>query len=276
MNEKIDETVLSQLVDGELDSDRQNEVLSDVLADADARERLAEHLRLRGLLGHWRRQEPTGVVRVPPLHRNRTPAGSRSGHLLSLAAALFIGGVLVASGFLLARHDGVSGDISLTSDERMRIARVFQLHESVAGPLGWYVADEEHVMLGSPVKLTGDPVSRPVAVVLRLSPASNDRPTRTYVIICRDNHSANIDLPGLEGTGLMARFYLMPEVQDGGIEVQYALAESGVRRDLAVPAALAGRRAVGSKPTRLGQLALGDELMNVDAVAWVIREKATP
>ena len=56
MNEH-DEILLSQLADGELDSDQANEALLEVLDDPAGRERLKEMLRLRQTTLPWRSRQ---------------------------------------------------------------------------------------------------------------------------------------------------------------------------------------------------------------------------
>ena len=58
MNHEERDILLSQLADGELTSDRLNQVLLDVLDDADARESLKQMLHLRQATGGWRRRRP--------------------------------------------------------------------------------------------------------------------------------------------------------------------------------------------------------------------------
>ncbi len=63
MKETVNENVLSELVDGELNCDRANEVLLSVLDDEPSRERLKKHLRLRQTYQPWRNlQLPQSVA----------------------------------------------------------------------------------------------------------------------------------------------------------------------------------------------------------------------
>ena len=271
MNENIDEALLSQLVDGELTSDRQNEVLAQLLDDAEGREKLKEHLRLRRLTGDWRRQEPTGVVTLTHVSAAPRAEASWARRLAPLAAAAVIGATLVTGGFLLARHGerltGTGDGVLVTKDDRRRIAQVFRFHESVAGPLRWYAADDGNVFLRASAGT--EAVGRPVAVQLHLASSDDQGPAKTYVIVCRENQSATVELPEPEGTGAPVRLFLMPAARRGVIEMQYAITQEGP------PGAgvVAGQRRVGLEPTRLGQLALGDRLMNIDAAAWLIPEE---
>ncbi|KPJ55842.1 MAG: hypothetical protein AMS16_03535 [Planctomycetes bacterium DG_58] len=272
MNENIDEALLSQLVDGELTSDRQNEVLAAVLDDAEACEKLKTHLRLRRLTDDWRRQEPTGVVTLTHVSAAPRAEASWARRLAPLAAAAVIGATLVTGGFLLARHGkqftGTGESVLVTRAERRQIAEVFRFHELAAGPLRWYAADDGNVLLGSAVET--EAVGKPVAVLLRLASAAADAvPAKTYVIVCRDSQSANIELPESEGTGAPVRLFLMPAARQGVIQMQYAITQEGPPG----AAAVVGQRRVGLAPARLGQLALGDRLVNVEAAAWVIPEE---
>ena len=160
------ENLLSQLVDGELPVDQANQVLADVfeemshvLGDYEVGSRLNAMLQLRQTLGPWRQQEPPKPIVCPPtvlVTRGVMGMWDKLSPVLGLAAAAVLGGILVAGGFYLAgRHGNVpetlAGDkpstvlpsmITVTSEQRSEIARAFSLHESVAGPLSWYAADD--------------------------------------------------------------------------------------------------------------------------------------
>lgn len=271
----IDENVLSQLVDGELDSDRANEVLQQVLDDAAARDRLKEHLRLRQAMGQWRNQSPRRTV-VAVQGAAQGPRSRLWRRFASLAAAAVVGAALTAAGILIASRgdDGVAvgpnqaADAVVTPEQMAQVARVFEFHESVAGPLRWYAADEQHVRLGS--ASSGHASGRPVAIVLRLSSAGEEvTPSRTYVIVCRDSASASIDLPS-RADDPQLRLYVQPVARDGTVDVRYAIGFAGPGPDRGPAAALAGRRQVGLKQTPLGQFVQDDRLLKVDASAWVL------
>ena len=115
---------------------------------------------------------------------------------------------------------------------------------------------------------------QPIAVVLRLAPdpLSNERGRgKTYVIVCRSNDAATIELPQ-SAMAKTVRLRLLSTESNGGVNLQYVLAVDGsdLRPD---DTALAGRRHLGLGQTALGQLAMNDRLVNVDAGAWVMRDK---
>ena len=274
MKNQTDEILLSQLVDGELESDQLNDVLLDVLDDADRRRQLAEHLRLRQSLGQWRRQKPAGPVIAVSDHRKRHHFPWRIG---SLAVAAMLGGALVLAGIWTAGGLGRNGKTNgspvievVTAEQMRQVASVFALHESVAGPLKWYAADDEKIQLAS---AGGSEVGRkPVAVLLRLAPAGADSAqARTYIVVCRNGESATIEFPQAGGASTV-RLHLLPGVRDGKVNIQYAITVDGSELAPKTSAALSGQRLVGLDHTPLGQLALADELVNVDASAWVIRK----
>jgi hypothetical protein len=291
---------LSQLVDQELPADAACQLLLDVLDDAEARQRLQAMLQLRHMFGSWRQQEPRGaIVAMPP----QPQAGTASPALwrpMSLAAAALLGGVLVAAGFLLggrhldkrpvastaepsaapaSRSPEASGEepqpvMVVTPEQRREIARAFALHESVAGPLSWYASDDATIQIAPAGKM--DEKQPPIAVVLRLRPAAacKGNQTKTYVIVCRNNDPAAIELPQTE----LARnvsFRLLPTAADSKVNLQYAISTDGADRG-ANAAALVGHRNVGLGQTSLGQLALDDCLVNIDASSWVIRDERKP
>ena len=287
--------LLSQLVDGELPADRANQILADLLGDApdsaEAGKRLKAMLKLRQALEPWRRQEPPQTIVAQP---SLAPAGRLSHfsrRLLGLASAALLGGILVAGGFYLGDRHGnprqgtaddkpstaVPSTVVVTPEQRSEIARAFSLHESVAGPLSWYAADDATIQVAPAKK--GEAVRQPIAVFLRLvgdrSCASDKAmPVKTYVIVCRSNDAATIELPQPAVAGTV-HLRLFSTVANGRVTLQYAIAADGSDRG-PEEAALAGRRQVGLDQTSLGQLAFNDRLVNVDASAWLIPDQRKP
>jgi hypothetical protein len=291
------EMLLSELVDNELPADRASQVLMEALEDAESCRRLKAMLKLRQALGAWRRQEPPCAFAVPPRVQSVESVSHPGWRPMSLAAAAVLGGVLVAGGFCLsgwlsgdrtaATIDRQSANVSspprnapgqqqpviiVTPEQRSEIARAFALHESVAGPLSWYAADESSIQV-APAQM-GEKPEQPIAVVLRLVPAGGCQPSegKTYVIVCRNNDPAIIELPRSPAVR-SAHLRLFSTVTAGGVSLQYALAADGSQAGPDQSAALVGRRHVGFSQTSLGQLALNDCLVNVDASAWVVREE---
>ncbi len=298
------EILLSQLVDHELPMDQANQVLAsildelaDVLDDTEAGRRLRDMLQLRQTLSAWRQQEIPGSIVALPLARPAASTSPVGWRVMSLAAAAVLGGILVAGGFYLGgrvggersatsiarqsansawqaeqvSHEGPPSVIVVTPDERREIARAFALHESVAGPLSWYVADDSTIQVAPAQK--GERPQQPIAVVLRLAPAqwSKSQESKTYVIVCRKNDAASIELPP-STMAKSVRLRLLSTVSNGEVNLQYVLAVDGSDRTPS-DAALAGRRHLGLGQTTLGQLAMNDCLVNVDASAWVLRDK---
>ena len=165
-------------------------------------------LQLRQALDPWRRQEPPKtIVALPSAQSRRQGIALRVGRLLSLASAALLGGVLVAGGFFLGGRFGVEQPavpiarqpvVIVTPEQRHEIARAFALHESVAGPLSWYAADDSTIQVAPAQK--GESLRQPIAVVLRLTrdlscPSGEATPPKTYVIVCRNNDAAAIELP---------------------------------------------------------------------------------
>ena len=91
MNGKSDDVQLSQLADGELDSDQANAVLLEVLHDAEARERLRGLLQLRQSLAGWRRQQPAATAAALKAGWGRRPS-HRSAWLIAACVALAVTG----------------------------------------------------------------------------------------------------------------------------------------------------------------------------------------
>ena len=279
MTNEHDEILMSQLADGELPSDQANELLLGVLNDADKRRELKEHLRLRKSLGQWRRQKPARpIVALSAGHEARPRYASLFRRLGSLAAAAVIGGVLVLAGFWTAdRINPVEqkgrGDlrVAAVTDEQMRqVASVFALHESVAGPLAWYAADDQNIQLAS---ARGAEVSQaPIGVLLKLESATPGAIVRTLVIVCRNDQPAVIELPAESSDQAGLRVYLTPRTSNGKVDVQYTIAVNGQSQQAPL-ASFSGQRRLGLSEAPLGQLAMGDKLLNVDAAAWPMRQE---
>jgi hypothetical protein len=274
--------LLSQLVDGELPVDEANRALAEVFDDlahvlgsSESAKQLHAMLQLRRAFDPWRRQEPVKSVVTPAIER-----AHHRWSMLSLASAALVGGILVAGGFFLGGlYKNMPQDVPLarpsavvvTPEQRRDIAQAFALHESVAGPLGWYAADDTTIQVAPAEQ--GETLRMPIAVVLRLSrvsslPNGTFAQPKTYVIVCRNSGAATIELPSSPMAPNL-RLRLISTVADGQVKLQYALAAAGSARGLE-NAALVGGRRVGLDQTSLGQLALNDRLVNVDASAWVL------
>jgi hypothetical protein len=278
--------LLSQLVDGELPVDEANQVLADVLGEltdvlgsSEAACQLNAMLRSRQALEPWRQQEPPKAIVALSTPRPIHGTSQFGWRLMGFAAAVLLGGVLVAAGFYLrgqagSREPAVAAArqpaVIVTPEQRGEIARVFALHESVAGPLSWYAADETTIQVAPAQK--GETMRQPIAVVLRLTPDSALAGRRwggpkTYVIVCRNGDAAVALPPSAMAKAMRVR--LLPTAAGGKVSLQYAIAADGASRG-AEEAALAGCRRLGASQTPLGQLALHDGLVSVDASAWVI------
>lgn len=281
--------LLSQLVDGELPPDQANQVLGeifgelvDVLRGSETGMELNAMLRLRQAIEPWRRLELPPVVTLPSSH----PIGkiwSFRRQAIGLAAAAVLGGILAAGGFFLGERSKVkqpfvSGApqpaIVVSPEQRQEIANVFALHESVAGPLSWYAADDSTIQVAPAGK--GESLRQPIAVVFRLIQDSTTStcdamPPKTYVIVCRNSDPATIELPP-SALSKAVRLRLFPTLAQGHVNLQYTISADG--SDLGPnEAATAGSRMLGLDQTALGQLALNDRLVNIDASAWVIDQR---
>ena len=111
-------------------------------------------------------------------------------------------------------------------------------------------------------------------MVLRLSPAGEAAAAaKSYVIVCRNNESATVELPDGPGGAANLRIHLAPSPAAGGVGLKYAIAIAGGSAGGEFPAVLTGRRRVGLEPRQLGRLSLADAMVDVDASAWVIDDK---
>ena len=280
MNDEERDSLLSQLADGELTSDRLNEVLLDVLGDADARESLKGMLRLRAATSGWRRRRPARGVALPAGPMRRPGASGLPRRLGTLAAAAAVGGMLVLAGFWAAdRHrvgpaGGGSAEVTpvaaVTAEQMRQVAEVFALHESVAGPLKWFAADDREIHLG-PAE-GGQPAGRPVAVLLRFAGEKGDGAPKNIVIVCRDNQQAVVELPSGRPEFPDIRIRLIPRRRDRRVDVQYALAIVRGDDERSTVASLAGDRTIGVEGAALGQLALKDRVFSVGASSWALPE----
>jgi hypothetical protein len=282
MTNERDEILMSQLADGELSSDQANELLLSVLDAPADREKLKALLCFRQATVGWRIRQPPRPVMVvaePP----RTFRRSRMArHMGGLAVAACVGGLLVLAGIWAAgwlgspvrpMHqwqiapgpDAPRAAVRVTPEQMQQVAMVFALHESVAGPLAWYAADDQNIRLASAGGTEAG--QTPIAVLLKLGPAGPDAAARTLVIVCREDRPAVIELPAESPGRAGLRVYLAPRTVNGKVEMQYAIAVDGGEHQPAL-ASLAGRRRIGLAETSLGQLALGEKVLNVEASAW--------
>lgn len=281
MNEE-DEILFSQLADGELSSDQANELLLEVLDVPDQRENLKDMLRLRQLTVDCRNRHPRRPVMVVS-QRPRTFRRSRlPWRMGGLAVAACVGALLVLTGIWAAGQLGGpvgTGDqrqmargtgaplaaLQVSAEQMQQVAKVFALHESVAGPLAWYAADDQNIRLAS---ARGTEVSQqPVGVLLRLASATPGATARTLVIVCRNDEPAVIELPAESSDHAGLRVYLTPRTSNGKVDVQYAIAMEGQSQQ-APAASLSGERRLGLTELPLGQLAMGDRVLNIEAAAW--------
>ena len=282
--------LLSQLVDGELPVDQANQALAEVfnelahvLGSSEAGRELNAMLQLRQAMDPWRRQEPPKTLVTLPLPQ---PTGKASHFLwqaISLAAAAMLGGILAAGGFFLGGRSNVERSfvptleqpvVVVSPEQRQDIARAFALHESVAGPLSWYASDDATIQVAPAGK--GESLRQPIAVVLRLTqdssnPSREVTPPKTYVIVCRNNDVATIELPR-SAVAKALRLRLFPTLTKGAVNLQYVISAAGSDRE-PEGAAMAGNRHVALDQTSLGQLALNDHLVSIDASAWVMDQR---
>ena len=296
MTNENDDILMSQLADGELASDRVNDLLLDVLDTPAQREKLKAMLHLRQATVAWRTQQPQRTVVVVSQQRHPHRRWRITRRLSSLAVAACIGGLLVlagiwASGWLgnpvrpqhqwqVAPEPKRPSAVAQISPEQMQqVAKVFALHESVAGPLAWYAADDQNVRLAC---ATGTEAGQaPIGVLLRLDEAANRSGGRTLVIVCRNDEPAVIELPAESAGRPALRVYLTPRTVNGKVDVRYAIAVDGSsagsppdgQSQQAPLASLSGQRNLGLAESPLGQLAVGDKLLNVEAAAWPMRQE---
>jgi len=286
MTDDRNEILMSQLADGELSSDQANELLLSVLDAPADREKLKVLLRFRQMTVGWRNRQPERPVMIVAERPGALRRGRAAWRMGSLAAAACVGGLLALAGIWGAGRLG--GPVrqtypwptvaQVTPEQMRQVAMIFALHESVAGPLAWYAADDQNIRLASAGGTEAG--QTPIAVLLKLGPAGPDaarstgsgQAARTLVIVCREDRPAVIELPAESPSQTGLRVYLAPRTVNGKVEMQYAITVDGDSRQPAV-ASLAGRRRIGLAETPLGQLALGDRLLNVAASAWPMRQE---
>ena len=147
--------------------------------------------------------------------------------------------------------------------------RAFALHESVAGPLAWYAANEESIRI-SPASSRHLESTRIVAV-LRFRPADQSDPGRQYVIVCREGQPADVRLPD-DRSPLKTRVWLRPVLSDGRLKLGYAvtIGEEGAASGL--PSVLTGQCSLGQQLKSLGELVVNDDPTRVEAGAWIVAE----
>lgn len=291
MNNENDEILMSHLVDGELPSDQANDLLLGVLDDATGREKLKELIRLRQATAGWRASQPARpVMIVSDRPRPMRPRRRLAWRMGGLAVAACIGGLLVLAGvwaagwvrgpvrplhqWQIAPGPDTPPTVARVSSEQMRqVAQAFELHESVAGPLAWYAADDQNVRLAS--ARGAEAGQTPIAVLIRLNATAQGLGGRTLVIVCRNDEPAVIELPAESADRPGLRVYLAPTVTNGKVQMHYAIAADG-NAGQPLLASLTGQHRLGLTETSLGQLAMGDSVLHVEAAAWTLPKEARP
>jgi hypothetical protein len=297
MPASLDDAILSQLADGELAQDETVATLLAALDSEESRGRLRKHLQLRQMTSAWRAQKPTSELappappaastplKSPPL---KSPGGGRSHgqrtHGMNFLAASVAGGLLVALGVWMGRSSHVAlvpfnADVgmqalAMSASQRQQIAQVFAFHESVAGPLKCYATDDKAVEVAPADPETQS--ARPLAVVLRLTADGSPRSAaHEYVIVCRQGVPVAIPLPHGDSTSPRGRLYLSPVVDREGVGLSYSLTMDD-SSGKSTGAAITGQRNVGNDLRSLGEVALGDRLVHVEASAWPLDKVAMP
>jgi hypothetical protein len=219
-------------------------------------------------------QRPVMVVAERPQSFRRGRMAWRVG---GLAVAACVGGLLVLSGVWAAgflrnapRPDAPPAAVAVqvSAEQMQQVAKVFALHESVAGPLAWYAADDRSIRVAS--ARGADLGQAPIGVLLKLESATPGVPARTLVIVCRNDQPAVIELPAESSGQAGLRVYLTPRTTNGKVDVQYAIAMDGPSQQAPL-ASLSGQRRLGLSDSPLGQLAVGDSVLSVEAAAWPMR-----
>jgi hypothetical protein len=292
MPTSVDDLILSQLADGELPHDEIVGTLLAALEDENSRDRLRQHLQLRQMSAAWRSQKPTGdlcpvlpaAIPMPPnsMANGRPRRASRQGSNVLVASV--VGGLLVLLGVWMGKSSPVgplpiapnlsAPQYVVSPSQRQQIAQVFAFHESLAGPLKCFAADDQEIEV-----TPADPETesaRPLAVVLRLIAEGGPQPrTHEYVIVCRQGVPVAIPLPHGDAGFPQGRLYLSSAVDREGVGLQYSFTMEDAAGKSA-GAAITGRRSVGNDPRSLGELALGDRFVRVEATAWPLDAVVTP
>jgi len=285
MTAENDELLFSQLADGELPNDQANELLLRLLDAPAEREKLRDMLTLRRATAGWRARQPERPVMVVGASPHVATRRRSVWQLGRLAVAACVGGLLVMAGLRLmgpadspSQRDGgrqvtTSSEPSaarVTPEKMQQVAKVFSLHESVAGPLAWYAADDQKIRLAA---AKGPEASRrPIAVLLKLASDAPGSTERTLVIVCREDAAAALELPADRPDQTCLRLYLAPTAVSNQVHVRYAIA-AGNDSHRPILANLTGQRPLSLAETSLGQLALGDRVVSVEAAAWPLRQE---
>ncbi|MGE5192775.1 MAG: hypothetical protein ACM3U2_09750, partial [Deltaproteobacteria bacterium] len=217
---------------------------------------------------------PAPPIPMKPAANGRSRRSNPYGGNLLVASV--VGGLLVVLGVWIGKSSHVAPltvapdlrtpQYVVSPSQRQQIAQVFAFHESVAGPLKCFAADDQAIEI-TPADAEAQ-AARPLAVVLRLTAEGSARPlSHEYVIVCRQGVPVAISLPHGDPRFPPVRLYLSPAMEKDGVGLQYSLTMEGAGGKSA-GAAIAGQRNVGSLPRSLGELALGDQFVRVEASAW--------
>lgn len=264
---------LSELVDGELTTDDVNLTLLEVLPDKAARDRLLRMLRLRMALAPWRMQSAE-TADLPSVPRFSPPVSGRG--RIAVAAIL----VLCASAWVFLKtadrnpstpSDGSSrgewvGAWSISPEEAMR---VFQMHESIAGPIAWLAIQPDSVQVRNDARANRS--ADVIACFLSINQQGADTfPTAPILVICRPEEKATLTIPSVSGRNQTMRIQLVPITRDGAVGVQYAIGIEDLEAPGAYAATLSGFIPVSDAGRSVGQLVDPVATLNVALRAAVL------
>jgi hypothetical protein len=229
MNELGNDTRLSLLVDGELDSDELNSVLLDVLDNEEARERLKKHLQMRQMLAAWRHQRPAATTTE---HVESPRSRLRYRFWMPMAACVALacvgwGMYLVNAGRLHERRvqDQQKAMLaSLSHEEIAERTRVFnQVSQVFDQRAGWVLISDQTSDLG----LSASPTDADTDLLLvRLSAARDEQVISTADLMVVAGESARVEVPSSNGSRLHYEIHTSRD-EPGQLQIAAEVIEKG-------------------------------------------------
>lgn len=256
MDTPMDESELSQLVDGELDSDRVNEVLLAVLDEPGARARLMGLLRLRVTLATWRRRQSLKQPEAAPVHvrrfRNwRSPWLVAACLLLAVVGwGMYLWGGATPSSIPIPGDQGIKL-AGLTPQEVADRVQVFdQVWNVFDGRAEWVLIADKASDLGIGSGRTGESGE---LLLLRLSVSRDGTLFSTADLVVVPGETAQVDVPSPGQQQL--RYEVVTSASEPGhlrfsVELQRTNGQAGTVAGLA-----------GELYVRLGQVASAGEMV---------------
>ncbi len=274
MNSEDLKPSLSQFVDGELASDEANAMLLQALQDEGSRFELVRMLQLRASLQPWRSMgeelsaphRPNSTIHAAS-HVRTVLMGMAAIVAVSAAAWLYQSSKYEKPGSL-DHGSGVEQHLKVaTSLSREDAAEVFNLHESIAGPVAWLAILPESVRVQKMADgVEGEKADQAQAIACFLKIETHGDgvfPTLPDTIICRLDKKAVITVPSSGDHSKSMRIQLVAVHREESIGIQYAISLENEPTNGQQTSALSGFIPLSGDSNAVGRLAQAGTTLDI-------------